>query len=386
MNMAAQASYLDFTKAQPLLDSCGDLESAVRLLHEGCLRDDKHWDAFEAALCTRFHATHAMFALVRLDPSAQQRLILDNNPPARPTTIQFRNALELMRRVFAEIPQESPISLEDLARHHDPDVRSNCAAWLANPDNPQLIALDTPCSESTVAMLRLIRPRSVGNLTEYERAELRSLAPHTRTAASVFLRVQRLLGERTLLTEELLPATILIDRSGTVVQMNDSARSLLAHENAVSVEQGRIKILHANESRAFQQMLSRAARALEDGREPLVDALRMRRTSSGSPLWVVARSLAVWPDRIAIMFYTEDDEPDVPLEALQHLLGLTRSETAVALRLARGKTVKEITEELGISLSTTRTHLRSIFAKTCIDKQTKLVRTVLQGVAMLTCR
>jgi DNA-binding NarL/FixJ family response regulator len=169
--------------------------------------------------------------------------------------------------------------------------------------------------------------------------------------------------------------------------MNDQARRLLAHEKSLSVEQGRIRIAHAHEAGAFHEMLSRAVRALHNKQESSVDATCFRRTGSTTPLWVVVRALTTsWPSRIAVMLYAQDEESHVPLEALQHLLGLTRSETAVALRLARGKTVKEVTEELGVSVSTTRTHLRSIFAKTSIDKQTKLVRTVLQGVAMLSCR
>jgi DNA-binding NarL/FixJ family response regulator len=90
---------------------------------------------------------------------------------------------------------------------------------------------------------------------------------------------------------------------------------------------------------------------------------------------------------VALLIHADDNRAsDVPESALQHLLGLTPCETTIALRLARGMSVKEVSRDLGVSLSTTRTHLRSIFLKTGIDKQTKLVRAVLQGMAVLSCR
>jgi DNA-binding CsgD family transcriptional regulator len=165
---------------------------------------------------------------------------------------------------------------------------------------------------------------------------------------------------------------------------------LLKQEKSIAVENGRIRVSCSQGAAAFRERLKKGTCALRDGRTSGVDAMQLRRTSNNTPLWLVLRPLSgdQRPEnsRIAVILHCHNDEPDVPLEALQHLFGLTRAEAAVALRLARGKTVKEVTEELGVSLSTTRTHLRSIFDKTCIDKQTKLVRTVLRGISMLSCR
>jgi len=78
-----------------------------------------------------------------------------------------------------------------------------------------------------------------------------------------------------------------------------------------------------------------------------------------------------------------DDLAEASVETVQRLLGLTRTEATFALALARGKTIKEVARHLGVSICTARTHMRSIFLKTGVDKQTKLVREVLQRLSPL---
>ena len=64
-------------------------------------------------------------------------------------------------------------------------------------------------------------------------------------------------------------------------------------------------------------------------------------------------------------------------EQLARLFGLTRAESAVALALARGKTLDEYAAEAGVLISTVRTHLRAIFDKTYTRRQADLVRLLL---------
>ena len=68
---------------------------------------------------------------------------------------------------------------------------------------------------------------------------------------------------------------------------------------------------------------------------------------------------------------------------IQKLFGLTPKEATLALRLAGGDSLQEASATLGISTNTSRAHLRSIFAKTGVDRQAKLVRVLLKSVAML---
>jgi DNA-binding CsgD family transcriptional regulator len=64
----------------------------------------------------------------------------------------------------------------------------------------------------------------------------------------------------------------------------------------------------------------------------------------------------------------------VPDEAqLRALFGLTSAEARLAQHLARGDSVEEIAQTLCIKMSTARTQLAAIFAKTDTRRQAKLV-------------
>jgi DNA-binding CsgD family transcriptional regulator len=51
------------------------------------------------------------------------------------------------------------------------------------------------------------------------------------------------------------------------------------------------------------------------------------------------------------------------------------------LRLAAGRSLLEAARDQGISLNTARAHLRAIFAKTGIDRQSRLVGALLKSAA-----
>lgn len=58
---------------------------------------------------------------------------------------------------------------------------------------------------------------------------------------------------------------------------------------------------------------------------------------------------------------------------LRELFELSPAETRMAVRLAEGKTLRSIAAEMGIAVSTARTHLRSVFGKTATNRQTELI-------------
>jgi DNA-binding CsgD family transcriptional regulator len=65
---------------------------------------------------------------------------------------------------------------------------------------------------------------------------------------------------------------------------------------------------------------------------------------------------------------------------LIQLFGLTRVEARLAARLANGQSVEEIANEFSVSLNTARTHLKSIFNKTGVRRQSELVALLLTSV------
>jgi len=67
--------------------------------------------------------------------------------------------------------------------------------------------------------------------------------------------------------------------------------------------------------------------------------------------------------------------------ARQH--GLTTTEAKVALTIARGLPGKQVCRELHISYNTLKTHLRHIYAKTRVKRQSDLVRLLAGGICIV---
>ena len=76
----------------------------------------------------------------------------------------------------------------------------------------------------------------------------------------------------------------------------------------------------------------------------------------------------------AIFMQDPIEMPPLAAQAFAELYHLTVSEQRVLLALAPGLSVKEAAESLGISESTAKTHLKHIYSKTGVSKQTELMR------------
>jgi DNA-binding CsgD family transcriptional regulator len=104
-----------------------------------------------------------------------------------------------------------------------------------------------------------------------------------------------------------------------------------------------------------------------------------------SPLVVTAAPL---PERVGergkptVLVLLRDPETTRPRAAfLRDAFGLTPAEAAVAAALCCGAPVSKIAAELGVGLSTVRTHLKSALLKTGTRRQAELV-ALLFGAAI----
>ena len=59
-------------------------------------------------------------------------------------------------------------------------------------------------------------------------------------------------------------------------------------------------------------------------------------------------------------------------------LGLTPAETRLAIALFKGQSVEAYAKEAGISINTARWHVKQIFAKTGVKRQSELIQTLLK--------
>ena len=73
-------------------------------------------------------------------------------------------------------------------------------------------------------------------------------------------------------------------------------------------------------------------------------------------------------------------KPDAPILGISNPAKLSRAEFRVCVMLSRGLSVKALTDELGLSESTIRSHLRSIYSKTEVSGMQELMYRILSAV------
>lgn len=179
-------------------------------------------------------------------------------------------------------------------------------------------------------------------------------------------------------------AAVLVDRYGKIFEANASAEHLLSGD--IRLKEG--KLIHGREGsfpnldRALSRILNQAKAGLHapvllprKDRAPLLAyPSRLQRT--------VGNALA---DCQAMIIFVDPDARRNPTEAtLRSVYKLSGAEARLAINLSTGEALDKVAERLNISKETSRTQLKSIFAKLGVHRQAELVAvlsTLLSGIA-----
>jgi DNA-binding CsgD family transcriptional regulator len=143
-------------------------------------------------------------------------------------------------------------------------------------------------------------------------------------------------------------------------------------------------------SSRMHDTLRRIAESERKGDRALVEAIRAERPSGKRDFGLIVKP-APQPRYLdgqhisAIVVFISDPDRHTAMApaSLAKLFGLTPAEAALSVLLADGLTLDEAAHELSIARNTVRAHLRSIFAKTGVTRQTMLVRLIVTSLAQL---
>lgn len=212
----------------------------------------------------------------------------------------------------------------------------------------------------------------------------RTLQVHQRMAHSA-IRVEGLVQSM----ERLPTGVVLVNASGKVLFVNQTARSLVASRDGLIVDAGGLRALRADETRQLRLLIGRAANNSAGLGISPGGTMRVTR-AKGSPLEILVCPLRTgdsWyiPERIVAAVYVTDPSQRVSTAetTIRQLYGLTEREADVFGAITRGQSAREAARDLAISYNTIKTHLRHIFLKTETASQADLIRLASRDVANL---
>jgi DNA-binding CsgD family transcriptional regulator len=172
---------------------------------------------------------------------------------------------------------------------------------------------------------------------------------------------------------------LVCDAYGRLLEASNAGTALLSQAGFLCLRGGRVTAVDSRAAIQLEEAIKRAVRPSSLGPGAFQIALPQRDGQAWLRLDVssIPRGLHTFGATSVLLVAERSRGGD---EAVyEELFGLTVAEAAVAYGLAVGQTPVAIAASRGVSLSTVRTQIRSIYDKLNVKKQTELLM-VLKGV------
>ena len=287
---------------------------------------------------------------------------------------------------FVGLPPDKVLTVEEMIGAGNWITSDFFKQFVEPYDIRYLLGFDIYTKDGSECRFRVCRSHASQAFTDRDRAVCEALMPHLKRSIELHFRLDHIESERRLYAgavDRMMLGTVVIDETGAIMKTNKVADGILRAHDGIHLSNKALEAKYSNENRALQQFIRQA---LENPTQ-LPQAMSITRSSGLAKYGVAIRSVPLneWSEgrhRPAVMVFLRDPEhksqasPDV----IQSLFELTPAEAALALLLVDGMSLDEAADELNIRKNTARAHLRSIFSKTGVTRQTALVRLLLGSV------
>jgi DNA-binding CsgD family transcriptional regulator len=247
-------------------------------------------------------------------------------------------------------------------------------------------------SGSRWASISLYRDSSRPAFQDPELQLLRFLAPHMQRAFRLHLQFAELKTQSVGLEAalDMLPTgMIFLGTKGEVVFMNRSATAFVSERDGLLASSAGLGAERLGESTMLGKAISQAI-STSNGNGLVAGGTALVSRRARPPLQIQIspfRNLVVQTSRpiAAVAFVTDPLRRERPAQqVLRALYGLTPAECRVALLLGDGHAPRKIANMVGVTDSTVRSQIKSIFSKTGVKRQGELIRLLManSGVAV----
>jgi len=229
------------------------------------------------------------------------------------------------------------------------------------------------------------RHESVGPFGEREPEILRLIIPHVRRSVTISNLLNARAVETARLSETLDALKIgivLADAESRILHANRAAEELIRGGGLIRDRGGRLRVDGAAASAEINKAIGLAARdKAAVGKAGI--AVRLTDAASDVERPVVAHVLPLAggeirsrldPTAVAAVFINSPLEEASCADTMAQTFKLTPAEARVLVPVLSGKTVVEAAEDIGVAMTTARTHLNNIFAKTGVSRQSELIK------------
>ncbi len=180
---------------------------------------------------------------------------------------------------------------------------------------------------------------------------------------------------------------IACDASSHVLALNRTAESIVRNRDGLELDRNDVLRAAFEEKFSLAHAVRRAAESLRLKSSGEQDAtFRVRRPSGEPPLTVLVCRIqgssldGSGPPVALVLTLDSSVRSKITDVDLYELYRLTSRESSLARLLMEGRTLKDCCCELDIDLSTGKTHLKNIFKKTRVRRQSDLIMLLYKGI------
>lgn len=234
-------------------------------------------------------------------------------------------------------------------------------------------------TEVAIAFSRTINSAPFG---EDARQFLQILLPHVRRAARLALKLgapgnNAVPGVHNALAAARMPS-FLVDAEAHLIWRNATGADFLKTSSLMKEDKGRLAIVKKQHDRSFSSLIANAVE--KRLAETPLGAMRIDDPSGAVEVDVMPASIPagalIDANALALVMVRPIGLPSSILERVQNVYDLTEAEGRIAVALAEGASIEEIASNASLSQHTIRTHLRSVFSKTGVNRQSALAALV----------
>jgi DNA-binding CsgD family transcriptional regulator len=301
---------------------------------------------------------------------------------------KFRSQASFDLDVMSQLPPMQMVTVDELMGAES-WLRSEAYRFLDNADCRYTMAANVLPGDTSGGRLCICRGAAAGDFTAGEKALCQFLLPHLRRAFEMHLRLTANESDSWLYTstvDRMLVGAVVLDMQGQILRVNEVAHTILNQRDGLDLVFGRLRAHYMEDDRRLQAALRQALADARAGREPAEQTLNITRPTGSAKLSVMLRHCPIseWSfiqRQSAVLLTLRDPgiRSQVSAESLGRAFGLTPAEAQLCIQLIEGMTLDEAAERLSIRKNTARAHLRAIFGKTQVTRQSALVSLLMAG-------
>ncbi len=292
---------------------------------------------------------------------------------------------------FVGLPADQVVTIDEMIDTKQWIVGEFYRQFIEPNDIRYILGADIRGEGGVECRLRITRPAHMTDFTASDKAFCQMLLPHLKRAARLRSRVDGIESERRLYAvamDRMQIGTVVLNEQGVIIRSNGVADNVLAEKDGIQIVNGRLHAEYALEDRELQRLIKAGLSVTARSTPAVTEAISLTRPSGQPKLGVLVRSVPFSEigdgsetPQVAVFIRDPRHQSQPSHELVRRLFGFTSAEVSLALLLTNGLTLDEAATDLNIRKNTARAHLRSIFSKTGVTRQTMLVRLLLNSVA-----